>query len=138
MHLHRRNGRNRLERVVNGVAVMGISAGIDDDTVVPLKIGAVNGVDDGALAVALEQGQLVTAPLPLLPKIAANLLKAPAAVDPFFPDAQHIEIRAVDNHNFHRSKRSFQRRAPPTRALCSSQLPGPAAKQPSRLERGAP
>ena len=85
-----------LERIVDGVAVMRVSAGVDDDAVAR-RVGLLNGVDDRALVVGLEKfhfhAHLGAAQLEVLPQTDIIQLPGP----PRLGEVHHVEVGAVND-----------------------------------------
>ena len=101
MHLHRRE-RHGLERVENGNARVRIGSGVDDDAV-GRAVGRLNGIDDRALVVGLEQLDLHAC---LGSGCADEILqrgKAPAAVNGRLAQAEQVQVWAVDDEKLHAS-----------------------------------
>ena len=87
---------HRLQRVQDGVAVVGVSAGVDDDGVV-YAVGGVNFVDNGPLVVGLEAaGRGAVGGGVVLDEGAQGLIGL-IAVDARLPLAQQVQVGAVDD-----------------------------------------
>ena len=91
---------HRLQRVQNGVAVVGVRAGVDDDGVVH-AVGGVDLVDDGPLVIGLiaAGGGAVLLRVPL--DEGAQVGVAGLAVDARLPLAQQVQVGAVDDEKVH-------------------------------------
>ena len=97
--LHHRNG-DGLDGVADGVAVVRVSAGVDDDAVEhPVRL--LNGVDDRALVVGLEALDRDAAALGVGVDAGAEGGVVLAAVDIRLTLAEQVHVRAVDDQNFH-------------------------------------
>ena len=101
MHLHRRKCHG-LERVENGDARVRISRWVDDDAV-HRAIGRLNGIDDRALVVGLEQLDLHAR---FARRCADEILqcgKIAAAVDGGLTQTEQVQVRPIDDEKFHAS-----------------------------------
>ena len=96
-----------LQRVQNGNAGVGVGAGVDDDAVVEAQ-GALDGVHQAALVVGLvELGLYADGGAAFLYKVDHALI-VHGAVDARLPHTQHVQVRSVQNQEFH--KKPPQRR----------------------------
>ena len=98
---------HRLQRVQNGVAVVSVSSGVDDDGVVN-AVGSVDLVDDGPLVVGLETAGRGAAGGSVVPDQGTQSIIALAAVDPRLPLAQQVQVGTVDDEEVHGSVTSIQ------------------------------
>ena len=80
---------------------MGVGGGVDDDAV-KLLVGGLDGVHNGAFVVGLETLHLHAVFLAHLVDEAEQALVGLGAVDVFFPDAQHVDVGAVNDQQLHK------------------------------------
>lgn len=100
VHLDRRNA-DGLERVEQGDAGVCIGGGVEDDAVCTVIIRLLDGVDELALVVRLVERDVYAALLRVGANEGLQVFVGTAAVDPRLADAQHIEVRTVQNENVH-------------------------------------
>ena len=91
---------HRLQGVQDGVAVVGVGPGVDDDGVVR-PVGGVDGVDDGPLVVGLPAVGGGAAGGGVLPDQPAQGLVVLGAVDAGLPLAQQVQVGPVDDQESH-------------------------------------
>ena len=95
MHLNRRNP-DRLQRIENRDAGMGIGRGVDDNPV-RIAVSRLNAVDNRAFVVGLVQDRLDI----FLHAAVINILLQAAvilgAVDVGFAQTEHVDVRSVDD-----------------------------------------
>ena len=80
---------------------MCIGGGVEDDAVCTVIIRLLDGVDELALVVRLVERDVHAALLRVGADEGLQVFVGTAAVDPRLADAQHIEVRAVQNENVH-------------------------------------
>ena len=99
MDFHR-GDTDGLQCVQQGDAGMGIGAGIDDDAVL-LSVGLLNGVHQVSLMVGLVQGDADAQFFGIGPDQITQIRIGCFAVDLRFADAEHVQVRPVDDKDVH-------------------------------------
>ena len=91
---------DRLERVQDGIAIVGKGAGIHDDSVI-VALRGMNGVNDGSLVVGLEALGSTLMGGGKGAQAAAEGGVVLLAIDAGLALAQQVQIGAVDDEKFH-------------------------------------
>ena len=99
MDLHRRDS-NGLQRVQDRHTGVGIRSRVDDDAVI-LAVCSLDGIYDGTLMVGLKLVDIQVLPGCRFLQQRKQVEKGVFSVDGRFTDAQHIDIRAVDDKDIH-------------------------------------
>ena len=99
MDLNCRDG-NRLQRIQNGHGGVGVGSGIDHNAV-HLPVGPLNLIHQISLMVGLVLFDFHSfLPGGVIQKLQ-KIRKGVFSVNTRFPDAEHVQIGAVDDQNFH-------------------------------------
>ena len=92
---------DRLDRIQQRDAGMGIGTGIDHDAVGTVTVGLLDAVDQAALMVGLVELHLHTIAVAKRADLLAQGIIGTGAVQGRLTDAQHIQIRSVDHQYLH-------------------------------------
>ena len=96
MHLHRRHV-HRPQRIVDGVAVMAVGAGIDDDALGAVLPCLLDHVDQHALMIGLHKAHLISAVFGIFRDLPAQLGIGAVPIYLRLPLSQQVQIGPIEN-----------------------------------------